>query len=477
MKNSEPLIIKSGDDFISELTINTKRDGSINLNINGEFEAGALQNFIPETEILSGEVNFKNLKMSVDNTKIDYFGDVLVQNTTFKNSSFPYSITDINTLAKFRKNQISFKKVNARVNNKPLTFSGKINTDNFYLNILLEYTDLELEYPKDIFSKTNGNLNIYGSRFPLKAKGKVTVLDGEFRKDLLTDSEGKNITANKFLPNLILYKNAPPFDLDIDLYINKNYVIKSSEINGFTSGQIKLQGNAFNPITDGYIELKKGMNISFLDKVFTVEEGRLVYTKSYLENPELYVDATTEVTDNNDITSNKYLIRMLTEGTADELKFSFSSKPSLAEKEVISLLTLGTVSTQSIGQEINTQQQATYSGFQVGSFLLQKNKGIRELQKKTGTEIGISSSVDAFNVNPKVHLKKKWSPKLSSTVSQTFGNQQTLSLSTEYKVNKRVSTSFSVENNQTQDATQLLNRQVQQGEIFGLDLQYKFDFQ
>jgi len=472
-------VLTSYDSHKASVFIKTEKNNksSIFTKINGLIEASALQGFIPQTDILRGLFNFNNVEAVLSRKSFNCGGLVKYTNGTFKNSSFPYSFTDINTILNLKGNKITFDKIDARINNSPVFAKGYLKLFPFYLNTDFNYEALQIDYPTDIISLSDGAINISGDSLPLKAAGTINVKSGEFKKDLLSGEDGKTITANKFLPETILYKNSPPFVLDVGLNIGNNYKVNTSEITGKASGFLKLKGNAFNPVTKGSINLKPGMKLNFLDKTFSLKEGRLIYSSSYIDNPNLYIDAKTEVFDNNDITSSKYMIRMLVEGAADNLKFSFNSTPSLAEKEIISLLTLGTISTQAVGQEITTQQQATHQGLQVGSFLLQKNKGIQELQKKTGTEIGIGSSVDAYNVNPKVQLKKKWSPKLSSTVSQSFGNQQVLSLSTEYKVNQKVSTSLNVQNNQTQDATQLLNRQVQQGEIFGLDLQYKFEFE
>ena len=475
-KNDSALSIISNEDYKTKLYINAADKREIEIGLDGKLEAHTLQAFIPKTEILRGLIDIRDVKLFINQGRVRHDGRVNLSNGTFKNKSFPYSFTDINTNLRLNNNKITFNRVNARVNNNPVLAEGYVKTFPLYLQTSLKYKDLQLEYPEGITSFSDGVLKVSGASLPLLAKGKIVIKKGTFEKDLLSGSDGKTITANKFLPKTILYKNAPPFNLDLILQIEDNYIVKTTGINGYAKGELKLDGNALNPLTKGRVDLKEGMTIRFLDKIFAIEEGRLNYRNDYIDSPNLYIDATTEVFDNNDITSNKYVVRMLVEGPAENLKFNFSSIPSLAEKEIISLLTLGTISTQAVGQEINTQQQATHSGLQVGSFLLQKNKGIQELQKKTGTEIGISSSVDAFNVNPKVQLKKKWTPKFSSTVSQSFGNQQTLLLSTEYKVNKKVSTSFTIQNNQTQDATQLLNRQVQQGEIFGADLQYKFEF-
>ena len=164
------------------------------------------------------------------------------------------------------------------------------------------------------------------------------------------------------------------------------------------------------------------------------------------------------------------------EGEPRNLEFDFTSQPSLDEKQIVSLLTIGTVSTQNLGQEINAQEQAAYSGFQFGSYLLQRNKAVKDLKKRTGIELGVSSSLTSFGVNPKVEAKKGWTPRLSSSLSQTFGNQRNLEFKNEYKLNKKASTILGIQNNQTNDTSQLNNRRLRNGVILDLGLQYKFEF-
>lgn len=469
--------LKSKDGRQTNVAFDFSQKKGIGIDLNGSVNASPLIAFIPSTEIIEGDIEFKRVSLFFTQDSLDQSGSILYSNGIFKTNDFPYSFSDFNATLLLTRTKVLFKEIQTRLNNSIINGTGYLNTSPLNLNLSVKFDDLRLAYPEGINSLSSGEITVIGSQLPLQTKGLINVSEGQFTKDLLTTSDGKTVSVNRFLPKQVLYHNAPPFDLNLLLKISETFKVKSSEITGNVKGALRLKGNAYNPNSVGSLELIKNMEISFLDKIFKVQEGRVSYENFAIDNPSIYVDATSDVFDSNDIQNKKYNVRMLVKGRAQDPKISFTSQPPLGEKEIISLLTLGTVSTQTVGQEINTQQQATYSGLQVGSFLIQKNKAIRELQEKTGTEIGISSSVDALSVNPKVQLKKKWSPKLSSTVSQSFGNQQVLSLSTEYNVNEKVSTSINVRNNQTQDASQLINRRVQQGEIFGVDLQYKFEFE
>ncbi len=463
---------------ISDLSLDFSKRRSKKIIFNGDLSLDFLKPFIPTCELITGNFSSQNLSLNSSPRGIYGSGTASITNTSFKTDSFPYSFNNISSDINFSKNVMRFQNIKSALANSQLKGKGVIEftAEKSLMNFNLNYKNLSLEFPPKISTRSNGRINLIGHKFPLVLSGDVTVKEGLFAQDVLSTTSTETVTPSKYLPPQILRKSSPPAILDVRVHIKNKMKIQNSEADGFAYGFLKASGNPVDPLLNGNIRLKPGLKINFHDKEFTLNEGNLSYKNELTTNPDIFIDAFAEIKDSNDPLEKSYSIRMLVKGAADKPDIKFSSQPSLEENQIISLLTIGTISTQSLGQEITTTEQATYSGLQFGSYLMQKNQALKDLQKQTGTQIGLSSSVSSGGVNPKVFVKKSWTKKSSSTLSQTFGNQKSLAFTTEYKLNKKTSTVLGVQNNQTDDASQLINRRVQQGVIFDLGLQYKFEF-
>ncbi|MGH1467878.1 MAG: translocation/assembly module TamB domain-containing protein [Bdellovibrionales bacterium] len=462
----------------TDLSLDFSKRQSKKLTLNGDLSLEFLKPFIPTCELITGNFSAKNLSLASSKQGLYGSGTAAISKTSFKTDSFPYSFNNISSDIGFSKNLMQFKKIKAALANTQLNGDGSIEfkPETSLMSFNLNYKNLNIEFPPKISTRSNGRINLAGYKFPLVLSGDVTVKEGLFAQDVLSTTSTESVTPSKYLPSQILRKSSPPAILDVRVHIKNKMKIQNNEADGFAYGFLKATGNPVDPLLSGNIRLKQGLKISFHDKEFTLNEGNLSYKNKLTTNPDIFIDAFSNIVDSNDPLEKSYSIRMLIKGTASKPDIKFSSQPSLEENQIISLLTIGTISTQSLGQEITSTEQATYSGLQFGSYLMQKNQALKDLQKQTGTQIGLSSSVSSGGVNPKVFVKKSWTKKSSSTLSQTFGNQKSLAFTTEYKLNKKTSTVLGVQNNQTDDASQLINRRVQQGVIFDLGLQYKFEF-
>jgi len=448
------------------------------ISFNGSLDISFLQPLIPTCEFVSGRLMSDQLAWEKRSKKVLSSGVARIESSNFKSDAFPYSFSKISSQLNFDNNEIQIQNLSAFLSNTQIFGSGKIQTfAPPYIDLNFKYKNLNLEFPKKIFTTSDGRIGLKGSSIPLNIDGNLLIKEGVFAAELLNSSSSQTVMPNKRLPLKILRRSSPPADLkNVRIKIKNKMKVINTEADGFVSGDLVANGNPIDPVVNGKIQLKPGFKINFQDNTFDVKEGLINYKNKTLESPEVFVDASTSIKDNNDPLEKSYSVRMLASGYPQDLNIDFTSQPALDEKQIVSLLTIGTVSTQSLGQEINAQEQAAYSGFQFGSYLLQRNKAVKDLKKKTGIEIGVSSSLTSFGVSPKVEAKKGWTPKFSTALSQTFGNQRNLEFKNEYKLNKKTSTILGIQNNQTNDAAQLNNRRVRQGLILDLGLQYKFEF-
>ena len=448
------------------------------ISFSGSLDISFLQPLIPTCETINGKFASDSLSWSQLKNKTISSGSAKVDSASFKSDAFPYSFNKINAKLKTNNDKIYISELVAFLSNTKIFGSGQIQTTSpASIDLNLNYKNLNLEFPKKIFTTTDGVFKLSGSSIPLDISGNLIIREGVFADEILSSGGAQTVMPNKRLPCEILRSLIPSADLkNVKILIQDQMKVSNTEADGYVSGQLIANGNPADPVIRGNLKLKPSFKINFQDNTFSVKEGLINYKNKTVDSPELFIDALTAIRDNNDPLEKTYSVRMLASGSPTDLDIDFTSQPALDDKQIVSLLTIGTVSTQSLGQEINAQEQAAYSGFQFGSYLLQRNKAIKDLKKETGIEIGVSSSLTSFGVSPKVEAKKGWTPKLSSSLSQSFGNQRNLEFKNEYKLNKKTSTILGIQNNQTNDAAQLNNRRVRQGIILDLGLQYKFEF-
>lgn len=485
-------IVQTGNgDFskpISFKTIQKNDEASLNfdfskpdkksISFSGSLDIGFLQPLIPTCEFINGKLKSDQLSWNQGSKSAVSSGSAVIESANFKSDAFPYSFSKINAKLKTGGDKLYFSELTAFLSNTKIFGSGQIKTSiPSYIDLDFNYRDLNLEFPKKIFTNSDGEFKLSGTSIPLSISGNLIVKEGVFAAELISSGSSQTVMPNKRLPGKILRSASPPADLkSVKVVIKDKMKVTNTEADGYVSGQLIANGNPADPTVLGKLNLRPGFKINFQDNTFNVKEGLIDYKNKAIESPNLFIDAATTIKDNNDPLEKTYSVRMLASGSPSDLDIDFTSQPALDDKQIVSLLTIGTVSTQSLGQEINAQEQAAYSGFQFGSYLLQRNKALKDLKKSTGIEIGVSSSLTSFGVSPKVEAKKGWTPKLSTSLSQTFGNQRNLEFKNEYKLNQKTSTILGIQNNQTNDAAQLNNRRVRQGIILDLGLQYKFEF-
>ncbi len=213
------------------------------------------------------------------------------------------------------------------------------------------------------------------------------------------------------------------------------------------------------------------------------------------DNPRVYLTATTHVseivTDQQHFetpqavggqpgaapiirqSENQYDISLLVQGRAKPMpQITLSSQPPLSQRDIVSLLALGMTPTALDQQHGSTSAAGT--GI-VGN-ILQKPVG-QKLKESLGVDVQVSTAPPTATdptAAPMVTFSKQWTPKFTASASSTFGQTQTSAVKLEYKVNHVTSLIGSWEDRQ-QSTTVFEDKNVSSS-IFGLDLEYKFQF-
>ena len=220
-------------------------------------------------------------------------------------------------------------------------FSGFIGGGTFYLNGGLNFGGLEISDYKFDFVAENLNPNAEFFYGPINAA--FTLDEGQrFRRTLprisghldlekctigfpsLPDSEGE-------MPEIIM---------NVDLNLGKKvHLYSSSLFDMFITGGAKFEGTTRHPKTSGTIDVRRGGTVTYLNTIFKITEGAVMFNQFDTFYPSVVFHA------NAKMGRTKIFIDIdgpLTEGNikaGEKAIFKLSSSPEMTEAEIIQLLT------------------------------------------------------------------------------------------------------------------------------------------
>jgi translocation and assembly module TamB len=235
---------------------------------------------------------------------------------------------------------------------------------------------------------------------------------------------------------------------------------------GRVLGELKIQGTPSTPSILGSVSAEKDGKVYFNETEFQVVSGVFEFTDPKDLNPTLYLSATARV--------QEYDITLIVSGTAHNPKIVLSSQPALSQTDIVSLLALGSTN----NNRLASLQQGSTASFSVGSAILKQNPIGRELKDRFGVDLQFTSSVDDTDsvALQKIAITGQISKKLSWDYNRVVGSQSADEAHLRYRLTNRFSVVGSYEDQEFSEIANTEQIDVQHDNVFGLDLEYRFEF-
>jgi translocation and assembly module TamB len=296
----------------------------------------------------------------------------------------------------------------------------------------------------------------------------------------------EGVKRSAFLPTAILQESAAPILMDLDISFPRGIEVKNRLVDGKADGKLNIQGPPGKPVIIGAVTAEKDTKVSFRESVvFEVLTGTATFDDPTDANPRIYLSARTRL----ETPQQDYDINLVVQGRAKDPKVSLSSQPPRAEKDIISLLALGTdtstsdavASSTAVRTGLSSGTQVAGTGATVGATLLTKPIN-NEIKSKTGFDVALTSSFDdSTNATvPKVIASRQFTPTFGISASRSFGQEPKTDAKVRYRLSKQLSAIGSWEGlDRTDTGGQVLQQQQQDTSTLnkvGLDLEYKFEF-
>jgi autotransporter translocation and assembly factor TamB len=204
--------------------------------------------------------------------------------------------------------------------------------------------------------------------------------------------------------------------------------------------ELGIIGRPDNPVLTGLVSIPEG-NIFYLDREFQVKQGRFLFSDPNKINPEINLQAESEVTSYQGMNASTYTITFSAQGLMSELETNLSSTPPLDNSDIIALLTLGTTRTQLTQGGGGTGGSGTVLQDRAEQLASQRISGA--LGRKAGKALGLDSvSVNGnlFNFGdswgPQLVISKRISPRTRITYSTNVGHINNQSFRINYMLTK-----------------------------------------
>ncbi len=278
----------------------------------------------------------------------------------------------------FSQDRVLIDSLGADVNGGRVSVDGDVKLERLKpgdYNLRAQIDNATIEPKEDLSARLNGTVLV-------TRQSSLPVVSGE-----LELSQIRYVTPLTFESLLARAKTSGPSDQDgavelwrndLMLIVGKNVWVDNNLARAQWGGKLKLMGNNIEPTLLGALEAKDGAQLFFRGNTYNVSRAVLQFNGLW---PTFDLAAQTQV--------REYLVNVKAFGKIEEPKLSLFSEPSIPEADLVSLLTVGVTSRDSLSQAgvgVVAEALLSASGFeqQVQRFL-KSSVGLKDQQVRLTT--------------------------------------------------------------------------------------------
>ncbi len=404
-------------------------DREIEVTIYGTTYLAPFKPFFKKLEYLRGHSEFVfSITGTWDSPLIN--GGISLEDASLEFKGIRGRITGINGYAYVDENRLVVEEITGRFAGGSFIIKGGGRFEGISLR---RYT-FEFSTEKMILRPFDGLNADISAELLITESDKETLVSGDIR--ILRARFTRNIDWRQMLLSkktpMVTAKNERLRSVSLSISISgeDNIIIDNNIISAPARVDLILTGTAYSPTLLGRVELLGG-KVFFRNNQFTVVNASADFTEPTEINP--YIDITA-------ITSVKgYNITLNLNGYIDEFNLSLSSEPSLDEVDILSLLTVGSLSSGVKGLEGGIgASEATM--FITGKLQETLQERLRSLTGFDRIELEPSVIETTGTLGPRVTVYKRLlSDRLYVTYTTTIGAETEQLLRVEFQLSNKVS--------------------------------------
>ncbi len=445
---------------------------NLDMQINSKIDMNLLSIFTPFFEELRGLLSMAvSLKMGPGGT--DVIGSAYIDRGFIKFPEFFHAFENLQSDLVFNHKKVVINSIKSDFAGGKIQASGGLEFQGkkqVPVNVTGSFERITLNLPDKVRSSGSGNFTFSGRWFPFLLKGNYNVREGLFAMELDGGGAGgkssEDLRRDQFLPKFLVEESFQPLLLDINVDFSNGVQAKNEMIEGSATGTMQVEGNPTKPRLTGQVRANAETKIKFRENIFDVSSAILSFDDPLEVNPRINLNARTRV--------DGYDVNLLVQGTGKKPEISVSSIPPMPERDILSLLALGTTD-----RSLTTNDSGSRQGSAAGQQLISgvANQALKGVTKKLGVDVQLSPGFDDTNGDyQKVVVKIPVNRKLDLSASQTLGKKPESELVLRYRFTDRVSGVLRgqfLDRGEVSDST---GQQSRNSEKAGLDFEYKFEF-
>lgn len=340
---------------------------------------------------------------------------------------------------RFDRDQVIVDSASTLLNDGNIVLSGSVTHENMELadaGLSLRAHSISFHQPEIYSAVIDSATLIYGKQ------GENYVLDGD-----VVIGEARLIAGIRLTSILPWIQSVETVDLELPELIARSRLdvriresdqlwVDNNVARTRQRAELGIIGTPLRPNFAGMIRIEEGY-LLYLDRRFKVNQGVVYFNDPARFNPEIDLDASTDITVYRRTSAQPYTVYIRVEGPFDQLQYGLFSEPELEKPDIVALLTLGATRSELAGDKENGGQGGLKSVLADRFSMLTSQKVSGYLSRKAGSFFGFDEFTIQGNLfkfddswGPQLVASKRLSRRVDLTYSTTVGhlNDQTVRL-------------------------------------------------
>lgn len=414
--------------------------GRNNFAIDGDVNLRVLQSFVPNV-FADGLVRLQGAA-SGTYKQPRFSGTATLQDGVLRSPGFPLALTKAKGRMLFTADQAQVESLTAEVGGGKLSLVGGASLTGLRparWRFQMRTEGVRLDYPRDVRTTLDGDLELQGSPQLQVLGGIVNVRRTEYLADVdlfefiarMTEEFGNaNISAADAGFGI------PPTQLDVRVVANDTLTLHTKSLDIVGSAALVLRGPVDDPSIGGRITISRGTIDNIFNERYRLNSGTIEFSGVDKRPPRLNIEAEAD--------RLGYRLIVPVAGSVDQLRITPRSEPPLPQADVIALITTGKLANEG-GTLSSSQALAQTSVNTIASVIAQPLS--RNIESNvTGRLFGLNR----FSIDPlltgrgtdptaRITVGRQVTKDLSISYSTNLASNQDQVILVEYRVSDRLS--------------------------------------
>ena len=305
----------------------------LDLQLSGQANMNLLPNFFGQLQRAKGELDF-DVALTGEWQAPAMNGRGRVKRAELAFARWEQPFRDVEALLQFQGKQLQVESASAKLDAAPIRGRGIVTLDGIRpatYDLEASFENLGLRLPSWLPTRSNGRIALRGPAQLPTLSGEVEILQASYQEDFDWDRLLPKLRKRVVTPQ-VFDKADEDVRFDLHLIADRGITIENNAIELEAKGDLFLTGTEERPGLLGNLSLMRG-NANFRGNRYRLIGGTVEFTDSYKIAPVLHLETETRVKD-FDITAR-------IAGPIEDPRLILSSRPQLAEIDILALLTFG----------------------------------------------------------------------------------------------------------------------------------------